>query len=57
LVFVRDLKPGDHVRWLGLDMLVEGVRVNPMCNIVSLSAGGRRLGFAWGAEVELVGDA
>jgi hypothetical protein len=56
LVPVRDLEPGDHVRWFGLDMLVESVWVDPMSNLVSVSAGGRRSGFDWSVKIELIGD-
>ena len=56
LVRVRHLEPGDHVRWFGLDMVVESVWVDPMSNLVSVSAGGRRLGFDWSVEIELIGD-
>jgi hypothetical protein len=56
LVPDRDLEPGDHVRWFGLDMVVESVRVDPMSNLVSVSAGGRRSGFDWSVKIELIGD-
>jgi hypothetical protein len=56
LVPVRDLEPGDHVCWFGLDMVVESVWVDPMSNLVSVSAGGRRSGFDWSVKIELIGD-
>jgi hypothetical protein len=37
-------------------MDVESVRVEPLCNLVSLLAGARRWAFDWAAKIELLGD-
>jgi hypothetical protein len=54
LVFVRELKPGDHIRWYVLDLVVERVVLEPMFSVVSVFAGGRQLTFEWGEKIELI---
>lgn len=56
LVLVRNLSPGDRVRWYGLDLVVDSIRVHPISGAVSMSAGGRQFAFDWDMEIERIDD-
>lgn len=56
LVLVRNLQAGDRVRWHGLDLVVEKIRVHPIGGAVSMWAEERQFAFDWSATIERIDD-